>query len=1021
MKVFLSLIACLLFISTASLNAQSRIVSGQVFSKKTNQPISGASIILMGTTIGTLSDLNGKYVLNVNQESFTLIYSYIGYQTEDVIFGSADLMDVYLTPLPEINDEEMVKKEDEKMQNFQKDDTRSKVTGELIENIPYQSFDRAMQGRTSGLLVKAASGIPGGVVNARIRGVGSIYAGNEPLYIVDGVLMNNVSYSQFTQSNPLAFLNPNEIESIEVLKDAASTAIYGNQGANGVILVTTRKGKTGKIRIELNAYAGETMPVKYFDLLGGAEWYEMRREAYRNSGNVIPEALALSNMGVLPQNWNQLSAAELDAIGKSQPTYDWQNEMMGKSMLHNYELNASGGGKNTLYYVSGSYHFSGSSFSPVDFERGTVKASISHTIKDRLRLEMNVNFATIGQNVPFSIDGAFLGSPAYATSLILRHNPIFNEDGSYNTNVGGLAGQNIAMVRDYNSGQSKTDAAVGNFILNYKLAKNLNYKGLVGVDYRAVEEYSFRDPKTPDGEAVNGRNSAAEYLVERYMSNHALDWTKKLENSLLSVYLGFEYLTEERDGLSSIATGVSSPSWDNSLSGINIISSDTLWAGYKRQGAFLGVNYQIAEKYLIHAGTRYDGSSRFGTNFRYGWFPFLKLGWNLANEAFLKSSGKISDLRLRASWGLSGNDQIGDFGAIGMYGQGNNYAGGSGIRPISFENPNLRWETNETLNFGLDLGMASGKVTASIDIFERKTKDLILNIPILWLNNSEAFFKNIGGLRNRGIEFEINTLNLERGIFSWYSSFNFSYIKNEVTSLYDGLQSIPENPRLALGQPVGNPAFPGEVSPGSWYVVEYAGVNPATGRPMWLDTNGNKTYLPTNDDRVYWGSNFPPYFGGFNNTFKIKGFELTTFFTYEYGAIVSDGQYNFLRDNANVLTFNGLRDINDRAWREPGQMTDIPRNLALNGGNELRSQGRNFGTASLLKADFIRLAQLTVGYTFDPPLVRNLGLTRARIYAQGMNLWTYTDYPGYDPEFMGTGTGQIPIHKSYNIGIQLSF
>jgi TonB-dependent starch-binding outer membrane protein SusC len=1027
MKVFLSLIACLLFISTASLNAQSRIVSGQVFSKKTNQPISGASIILRGTTIGTLSDLNGRYVLNVNQEDFTLVYSYIGYQTEEVIFGSEDSMNVYLTPLPEVKEEEKiikeekVEEEEEEVPDPQKDDARSKVTGDLIENIPYQSFDRALQGRTPGLLVKAAGGIPGGVINARIRGVGSILAGNEPLYIVDGVLINNTSFSLYTQSNPLAFLNPNEIESVEVLKDAASTAIYGNQGANGVILVTTKKGKTGKMRLELNAYAGETMPIKYFDLLDGPEWYTMRRDAYRNSGNVIPEALTLSNMGILPQNWNQLSPAELDAIGTSVPTYDWQRQMMGNSMLHNYELNASGGSNSTLYYVSGSYHYSGSTFSPVDFERGTVRASLSHTIKNRLRLEANVNLATIGQNVPFTTDGAFLGNPAYATSLILRHNPIFNEDGSYNTEIGGLAGQNIAMVNDYNSGQAKTDAAVGNFVVNYKLAPNLNYKGLVGMDYRAIEEYSFRDPRTPDGAPVNGRNSAAVYNVARYMTNHTVDWTKKLDNSLLSAYLGYEFLTEERDGYSSIATGASSASWDNSLSGLNIISSDTLWAGYKRQGAFLGVNYQIAEKYLIHVGTRYDGSSRFGSNFRYGWFPFVKLGWNLANEDFLSNSGQLSDLRIRASWGLSGNDQIGDFRAIGMFGQGNTYSGGSGIRPISYENPNLRWETNETLNFGLDFGLSNGKVTGSIDLFERKTKDLILNIPILWINNSEAFLKNIGGLRNRGVEFEINTVNFERGIFSWYSSFNFSYIKNEVTSLYDGLQSIPENPRWAVGQPVGNPAFPGDASPGSWFVAEYAGVNPATGRPMWFDANGNTTYLPTNDDRVYWGSNFPPYFGGFNNTFKIKGFELTTFFTYEYGAIVSDGQYNFLRDNANVFTFNGLREINERSWREPGDITDMPRNFAQAVGDGARSQNRNFGSASLLKADFIRLAQVKIAYSFEPELLRNMGLSQARIYAQGINLWTYTDYPGYDPEFMGSGTGQIPVHKSYNIGIQLSF
>ncbi|WP_304518040.1 TonB-dependent receptor domain-containing protein, partial [Cecembia rubra] len=497
--------------------------------------------------------------------------------------------------------------------------------------------------------------------------------------------------------------------------------------------------------------------------------------------------------------------------------------------------------------------------------------------------------------------------------------------------------------------------------------------------------------------------------------------TKKIDKSLISAYIGYEFLTEEREGLSSEATGITTPSFNNLLPGSTLVSSDTVWAGYKRQGAFIGLNYQLAEKYLFHLGSRVDGSSRFGSNFRYGIFPFVKLGWNLAKEDFLIASGKVSDLRLRASWGLAGNDQIGDFRALGMYGPGNTYAGGTGIRPISFDNPNLRWETNETINLGLDFGFITGKISGSIDVFQRKTKDLILNIPVLWINRADQFLRNVGGLENRGIEFEINTINMERGIFSWYSSFNFSYIQNKVTSLYDGLQVDPDNPRWAVGMPVGNPAFPGQLAPGSWYVAEYAGVNPATGRPMWYDANRNLTYLPTDADRVYFGSNFPPYFGGFNNVIKIKSFELTTFFTYEYGAVVSDGQYNFLRENGTRFTFNSLHEVNDRAWRVPGDMTDIPRNFALNSGNAARNQNRNFGSASLLKADFIRLAQVNIAYNFSSEFLQNIGLSQARIYAQGINLWTISDYPGYDPEFMGVGTGQIPVHKSYNIGIQLSF
>ncbi|WP_291789444.1 SusC/RagA family TonB-linked outer membrane protein [Cecembia sp.] len=1016
MKVFLSLLTCFLLISMSATLAQTRIVKGQVFSKKDNSPISGASIILKGTAIGTATDLDGRYVLQVNRDDFTLVFSYFGYQPQEVIFGEENDVDVYLVPLEEAEEARVPVQ----LPAEPKKD-KLKSPSELIENIPFQSFDRALQGRIPGLLIRTATGIPGGNINARIRGVGSIFAGNEPLYVVDGVLLNNVSSSLFTQSNPLAFLNPNEIESIEVLRDAASTAIYGNQGGNGVILVTTKKGNPGKLRIGLNAYVGQNIPIKFFDVLDGPEWYMLRRDAFNNSNATSPEARALSNMGILPENWNQLSSEELDAIGMGLPTYDWQSEMMGRSMLHNYELNASGGTESTQYYVSGSYHYSGSTFAPVDFERGTIRASLTQKIGERIQLEANANLANIGQNVPFSLEGPFLGNPAFASSTILSHNAIFNEDGSFNEQIGGLASQNIALVRAFNSGKTTSNMAVGNFAVNYTIAEGLNYRGTVGVDYRDQEEFRFRDPRTPDGSEVNGRNTVANHLVERYMTHHRVDWSKAFENSVLNVYAGYEYLTENRENIRSEATNINTPGLDNFLTGSVLVFSDTLNTGYKRQGAYLGMNFELGEKYLIDLGTRMDGGSRFGSNYRYGFFPFVKLGWQISNEGGLRDSESVSLLRLRASWGMAGNDQIGDFSWMGFYGQGNSYAGEPGIRVRAFENPNLRWETNETINVGLDFGFVNDKITGGIDVFERNTRGLLLNFPIALDNSNDLSLRNVGGLRNRGIELSIQTMNLQRGSFSWYSGFNFSYIKNEVTSLYDGLLSVPQNPRWAVGQPVGNPAFPGQTAPGAWYLAEYTGVNPANGRPMWLDINGNRTYLPTNNDRVYFGSNFPPYFGGLSNTFKIKGFELTTFFTYEYGAVVSDGQYNFLRDNGNRFTFNALREINDRAWKAPGDMTDIPRDFALSGGEAARSQIRNFGTASLLKADFIRLSQLKIAYVFDPTILQNIGLQQASIYAQGINLWTYTDYPGYDPEFMGSGVGQIPIHKSYNIGVQLSF
>lgn len=1015
------LLGLALLFATASAFAQGRVVTGTVTSGEDGLPIPGASVIVKGTTIGTATDLDGRYSLNVPQENNTLVFSFVGSVTQEVNIGNRSQVNVVLQPDTRSLEEVIVTGYGTQPKREVTGAVTS-VRGELIENLPMQSFDRALQGRASGVQVRSANGLPGGGVNIRIRGVGSITAGNEPLFIVDGVQLNNTANSSFTQSNPLAFLNPNDIESMEILKDAASAAIYGSQAANGVVIITTKKGKQGKARFEFNAFTGETQPMKYLDVLNGPEWYEMRRDAYINSGNTLPQANALNNMARLPANWQSLSAAELDAIGLGLPSYDWQREVMSRGRLQNYELNVSGGDDKTQFFLSGSYNYQESSFKPVDFERGTFRAALTHKANDRLTLETNLNLATTGQNVPFAIDGAFLGNPAFSASAVLPHNPIRNEDGSFNTAIGGVLGQNIVLVNEFNSGTTRRNSLVGNAVATYKILDNLTYRALFGLDYSILQEQRYRDPRTPDGAGVRGRATSANDWRTRFINTHTLNWNKTFNNvHNVSALVGFEFVSETREGLNGESIGFPTFQFRYVDSGAEPVFVGGFWTGYRRQGAFVNANYNYKEKYLFTATARYDGSSRFGANTQYGLFPSVRAGWNIAMEDFLKDSELITDLKLRASWGRTGNDQIGNFAARGLYSGGGNYANAAGIRPSGLANLDLGWETNETINLGLDYGFFGNRVTGSVDLFDRRTKDLLLNQPILWTNGFGSIANNVGELMNRGVEFEINTVNVDRGGFSWRTSFNFTYIKNEIVSLYDGLDALPANPGLAVGQSVGNPPFPGAQAPGSWFAAEYAGVNPATGRPMWYDINRNRTYLPLAADRIYFGSNLAPYYGGLNNTFRYKGFELTAFFTYEYGAIVSDGQYNFLRENGTRLTLNALREVNDRSWREPGQMTDIPRNLALNGGNEVRSQSRQFGTAGLLKADFIRLAQLSVGYTFNPTLVRNLGLTRARIYAQGMNLWTYTDYPGYDPEFVGAGTGQVPITKSYQIGVQLGF
>ena len=1009
------LLGLTLFLVNAMAFAQGRVITGTVTSTEDGMGVPGATVLVKGTTIGTATDIDGKYSVNVPAGSNVLVFTFVGLISQEVNIGNRSTINVVLesdvTALSEVI-----------VTGYGTQPKRevtgavSSVKGDAIQNLPLQSFDRALQGRASGVQVRSSNGLPGGAVNIRIRGVGSINAGNEPLFIVDGVQLNNQSNAAFTQSNPLAFLNPNDIESMEILKDAASAAIYGSQAANGVVIITTKKGKQGKAKFEFNAFSGETQPMKFLDILSGPEWYGMRRDAFINSGVANPEANALSNMGRLPSNWTTLTRPALDALGLALPTYDWQREVMGAGRLNNYEMSVSGGDDKTTFFLSGSYNYQEASFRPVDFERGTVRIALTHQATKRLNIETNMNLSTFQQNVPFAVEGSFLGNPAFSASAVLPHNAIYNEDGTFNTAIAGVLGQNVVLVNSYNSGIQRTNTAVGNLITNYKIAKNLSFRSLFGLDYRLLQGDNYRDPRTPDGAGVIGRSSVQSDWRTRFITTQTLNWNKTFNGvHNVSALAGVEYLSETREGISGAGIGFPTFQFRTIQSAATPESVSGFWTGYRRASAFSSVNYDFKKKYLVTVTARYDGSSRFGTQNQYGLFPSVRVGWSLVEEEFLKNSSTISEMKFRASYGLTGNDQIGNFDARGLYGGGGNYSGSAGIVPSSLANLGLSWETNNTLNLGIDYGFFENRITGSIDAFDRRTKDLLLSQPILWINGFSGISNNVGELQNRGLEFELSTVNIDKGGFRWNSSFNITRIDNQIVSLYSGLQFLPANPGIAVGQPVGRS---GE---GAIFAAEYAGVNPATGRPMWYDINGNITYLPLAADRRYQGSSLGTTFGGLNNTFTYKGFEFTTFFTYEYGGIGGDGQYGFLRENGTRLTLNALREVNDRSWKTPGQITDIPRNVTTNGGNETRGASRNSGTAALLKYDFIRLSQLTLAYSFKPSLVSRIGLSRARIYMQGVNLWTYTDYPGYDPEFTGAGTGQVPLTKSYTLGVQIGF
>ncbi|SFT64529.1 TonB-linked outer membrane protein, SusC/RagA family [Algoriphagus locisalis] len=1004
------LLGLMWFLCSAIAFAQDRVVTGTVISTEDNLGVPGATVIVKGTTNGTATDLDGKFSLSVPQSGGVLVASFVGFLSQEITIGNQSDFTIMLEPDAKLLSEVVVTGYGTQSKR-EVTGAVSQIKGELIENLPLQSFDRAMQGRAAGVQVSSANGLPGGAVNIRIRGVGSVNAGNEPLYIVDGVQLNSRNDADFTQSNPLAFLNPNDIESMEILKDAASASIYGAQAANGVVIITTKKGKSGKAQFTFNVYAGTTEPLKYLDVTDGTEVYQLRKEAYTNAGNGLPEANALNSMGELPSNWQSLTRDELDQIAADFDFYDWQREALITGQIRNYELSMSGGDDRTTYFLSGSYNQQEATVSPVNFQRGTFAVKLATQANSKLRFETNLNLSTFSQNTPFATDGAFLGNPAFSAATVLPQNPIYNEDGSFNESISGILNQNVIAVNSYNSGQQRTNQFVGNIAANYKILDNLTFRSLFGLDYRLVQGEDYTDPRTPDGRGVQGRGSIQSNWNVNFITTQTLSYNKTFNSvhNVSGIY-GIEFRQETNQGISGSATGFPTFQFRTVQSAAIPEDITSFWTGFKRLGTFLQVNYDYNKKYLVTLTGRYDGSSRFGADNLYGFFPSIRAGWYLKEEDFLKSSSTISELKLRVSYGITGNDQIGNFDSRGLYQGVGTYNGSGGIRPVGLANPELSWEKNRTFNIGLDYGLFGNRVSGAIDVFNRESTDLLFPQPILWTNGFGSVTRNVGSLENRGVEFEISTVNVNTPSgFRWNTDFNITYIENELTSLYDGLTELPSDPAIRVGE-----------SLGSYFSYEYAGVNPATGRPMWYDIDGNLKYQVQAADRKILGNSLPSWYGGMNNTFSYKGLELTVFFQYEYGRLIPDGQVGFMRENASRLTLNALQQTYDARWTEPGQITYQPR--VYSGGTEPRSSGMNTGGASLFNADYIRLKQVSLAYNLQPALLSKIGLTRARIYATGVNLWTYADgYPGYDPEFLGSATGIIPQTRNITLGLQVGF
>jgi len=978
--------------------AQDKTITGRVLGSDDGLPLPGVSVRVKGGTAGTTTGGDGTFSLSVPSTAKVLSFTYIGYVTQDITIGSLATIAIRLVSDSQMMAEVVVTGYGV-AQKRDLGSASSRITGKQFENLPLQSFDRALQGRAAGVQVTAQSGQPGGAINVRVRGVGSINAGNDPLYIVDGIQLKTSAISGQASSNTLASINPNDIETIEVLKDAAAASIYGAAAANGVVLITTKKGKSGSSVVNFSAQQGVMQNISRYDVANAQQYAQMQVPASVNAGR-LTQAGAVAFYGD-PTNASAQTTNWFDAIARE-----------GKSRI--YDLSLSGGDAKTNFFISGSYTDQDAQVIESFYKRGTFRANIGHKITDKLSVNANVSmsatriFGTIA-------DGANVNGPFFFPFTLRPDVPIYQPDGSY------TQGAALKASFAYNIVQgAKEEVRIGNalqtvsnFSATYKVTPSLSITGFAGIDFVDTRDDNQRPASIPAFSGNGGTSGVTNTRNLDFNSNVAANWNKKFGDHTLGALLGGELKEQNVESASATGSGFPNPFF-RSLQNGTPLSIAGFFTGYKKAGLFTKLNYDYKEKYYIAGTLRYDGSSRFGNVKQYGYFGGISGTWRVSGEDFLLDNKVISDLKLRASYGVVGNDQIADFASRALFGAGGGYLGANGIRPSQLGNNNLSWEQAKTLNFGLDYGLLNNRITGSIDVYRRTNDNLLLSRPLPSDSGFGSINENIGSVQNEGIELGLNTINLNtKSGFNWTTDFNISFQRNKVLSLLNNGSDRIGN-QFIVGQPID-----------IIFTYGWAGVNPADGRPMWYDGSGNYTYnLVANNDQAVRGTRYPKFFGGLNNTVSYKNLSLDFLFQYQYG------NKSFVSMFQNIWT-SGLSDNNQLVsqiadqWTTPGQITAVPRLLSRtnhpNNSGALSSALNTGSTRYLYDASYIRLKNVTLSYNIPASITSKVKLRNVRVFATGINVLTFTKYPGLDPEipvgFNELGTN--PQARTYTGGLQI--
>jgi TonB-dependent starch-binding outer membrane protein SusC len=988
-------------------------IKGRVTDLTTNEPMPGVNVLVKGTTTGTSTDSDGRYTLAV-PEGTTLVFSFIGYATQEVPVAAQTEINVAMAmDIKSLSEVVVVgygtQERDEVTGAI------TKVTAEEMRNMPVTSFNQALQGLVPGLMVSGTGGAPGAAPIVRLRGQSSINASNSPLYVIDGIPLIADDMSQqsglvgYQGQNPLSLINPNDILSIEVLKDAASTAIYGARAANGVILVTTKKGSaSGGTKFSFNALAGQAERWKKLDLLDTRQYLELQREAYRNDGLAVPAAV--------------LGA---DSVTRT----DWQDEVFRKAPLAEYQLSASGGSDKTGFFLSGSYRDEKGIMLNNQLKRGTVRLNVDHKASDKLNLGINL---ALGREVNDRVADGFAAFNPITNALVAPPN-VLPRDAQGNYTVLGLRSTTfnnptnpLAALNEARNTNTATKAITGLYA-SYHILPSLVLRANLSYDYNVLKEDSYTPRTVNPFNNGNGTNSFTQ--VGTYLVEPTLTYDKTLGGGHKLALTGGATVQERATEFNTItANNYPDPSLTTIGSALTISSVRANKVLYSFSSVFGRANYAYRDRYLLSATVRRDGSSRFGPGNRFGNFWAAGAGWNFDREAFLANAKWLSTGKLRVSYGITGNDQIPDFVYIGAFNTNATWNDAGAYRAVQLANPGLKWEQTSKLDIGLDVGLFGNQLTLTADYFVNQTTGLLYSTPQSTVTGFGTIFKNIGEVENKGWEVQMSGNIFSARAFRWRASVNVTHVSNKLTKLLGDAPIVSSystaNWVLKEGEPIS-----------TFWGMHYLGVDPNTGNALYEDVDGSGR-ATTGDNKVI-GRFLPDYYGGLNNTFSYKDITLDVFLQFSEGAHVFNTNRARLLEpiiSPGVAMYNQSAEVLGR-WQKPGDITDQPRagTQANQGLNYVRTSSRFVEDAS-----YLRVKNVTLAYQVKVKWLQPLKITKARLYATAQNLFTFTRYSGLDPEVtgllgatteqrrlngvqMGADSGVTPQPRTWIVGVNLEF